>query len=211
MKTSLQSDLTTIEENNRQRQSIFDGLAENWKEDFDDNEKQFLSNALMDIKSHVPHGSLVLDIGCGNGILFKYLQEYEVTGIDLSPGMLHKAKLRGDLNVRSLIQADAHQMPFHDQTFLLATMLAVYPHFDAPEIVLDEVRRVLSESGYLAIIHTKSAEQINSHHTSMGGILAKDLLPDLNSIAKTLDESGFLILEQRMNGGIFILAEKKRP
>ncbi len=58
----------------------------------------------------------ILDVGVGTGRFAKPLSNlgFEIVGIDLSRKMMLKAKQKG---VRNLILADAHNMPFKDETF----------------------------------------------------------------------------------------------
>ena len=64
---------------------------------------------------HLKHGDLVVDIGCGTGLNFPWLQEAigetgRIIGVDLTDAMLEQARLRvathGWQNVE-LVQADA--------------------------------------------------------------------------------------------------------
>jgi ubiquinone/menaquinone biosynthesis C-methylase UbiE len=69
------------------------------------------------------HGDLVVDIGCGTGLNFPWLQEAvgpqgRIIGVDLTDAMLERARLRvakaGWKNVE-LVQADATQYQFPTQ------------------------------------------------------------------------------------------------
>lgn len=52
------------------------------------------------IRSAVPPGSSILDINCGIGIdaLALAAEGFSVTGVDLSPGMIHQAQKRADVH-----------------------------------------------------------------------------------------------------------------
>ena len=43
---------------------------------------------------YVPHSRSLLDIACGTGEHLRFLPEYEVTGIDLNPGLLKIARVK---------------------------------------------------------------------------------------------------------------------
>src|SRR5690606_25019011 len=63
----------------------------------------------------------ILEVGCGTGRTACYLadQGYEVVATDIDPDVLTKAKKRADaMGVTvEFLQADAHSLPFPDDTF----------------------------------------------------------------------------------------------
>jgi ubiquinone/menaquinone biosynthesis C-methylase UbiE len=97
----------------------------------------------------------VLDIGCGTGAQLVQYQKVmcQVFGVDMSPSMLKRAKLK--LGERADIrQADATKLPFPDNHFDMVLLTTVL-HEMAPLVrlrVLNEARRVLKESGRILII-----------------------------------------------------------
>jgi len=65
---------------------------------------------------------LILDVGCGTGILFDHVADQvdEIVGLDFSKKCLLQAKERiSNKSVRNvqLILADADNMPFHNKVF----------------------------------------------------------------------------------------------
>jgi ubiquinone/menaquinone biosynthesis C-methylase UbiE len=93
----------------------------------------------------------VLDAGCGTGRLIGPLRELglDVTGVDLSPGMLEVARsVHPDVE---LINTDLRRMPFPDDRF--AGVVAWYSLINcAPSDLaqaLAEIARVLRPGGYL--------------------------------------------------------------
>ena len=95
----------------------------------------------------------LLDVGCGNGIfLSMVLNKYdvEVSGIDISPGMIEKSKelldSRADLKV-----GDSEYLPWDDRSFDVITCSASFHHYPNPELVLKEMKRVLRPDGILMI------------------------------------------------------------
>ena len=98
----------------------------------------------------------VLDVGCGTGVLSLLLSEtgHNVTGIDLSEGMLGRAKKKADdQNLRAEFRlGDAENLSFDAESFdvvinrhLLWTLLE-------PEKAVAEWKRVLKPGGKLIII-----------------------------------------------------------
>ena len=66
----------------------------------------------------------VLDIGTGTGRFAEYLNDsgFNVVGVDVSLSMMAKAR---EKNLRDLVQADAHHLPFRDRVFDGALMIHV--------------------------------------------------------------------------------------
>lgn len=94
----------------------------------------------------------ILDVGCGNGNLFKMLPDdkYELFGVDFSENMILEAKNsckgKATFNV-----ADAEMLPFEDNTFDIVVCNASFHHYIHPDAVLGEIRRVLKNGGRLLI------------------------------------------------------------
>jgi len=96
-------------------------------------------------------GMQVLDLACGTGepgisLAQRVGPEGRVTAVDLSSDLLElasqRAKSKGLANF-STQQADAHQLPFADQSFDLAACRFGVMFFTDPERALTELRRVL--------------------------------------------------------------------
>ena len=87
----------------------------------------------------------VLDVGCGTGNLIRPLRELNVpvVGFDTSPTMLQTAP---DPRVRG----DARSLPFTDGSFGAVTALYMLCHFEDPNEVIAECRRVLRSDGLFA-------------------------------------------------------------
>lgn len=79
----------------------------------------------------------VLDIGAGDGLITYKLGPLAV-GIEYEPEGVRLAKEKG-VNV---IQGDAYNLPFVDDSFEAVTMIDVLEHFDHPELALREARRI---------------------------------------------------------------------
>jgi ubiquinone/menaquinone biosynthesis C-methylase UbiE len=91
----------------------------------------------------------VLEVGCGTGLILERLAEVAKTaqGIDLSPGMLERARARG-LDVR---EASATEIPFEDDTFDLVCSFKVLAHVPEIGAALTEMARVTKPGGHLAL------------------------------------------------------------
>lgn len=108
----------------------------------------------------------VLEVGCGTGLVMLRLQKFarSVKGVDLSPGMLEKAKARG----LDGVVGSATDLPFSDESFDVTCSFKVLAHVPEIEKALDEMTRVTRPGGVVI------AEFYNP--TSFRG-LAKRLAP----------------------------------
>lgn len=99
----------------------------------------------------VAPGHVVLDIGCGTGYTASYLaQKYQarVVAIDISPRSVEEARKRG-LQV-TVLQADAHHLPFPANAFDAVIVESVLVFCDAARVSL-EMHRVLRGGGVLGV------------------------------------------------------------
>ena len=108
------------------------------------------------------NGLKILDVATGTGDvafrLHELLGEAEITGIDLSEGMLKIAReklMKIPRSQRSLLafgKADSLNMPFHDQSFDLITVAYGVRNFSNLPQGLKEMKRVMKPGGVLCII-----------------------------------------------------------
>jgi len=97
------------------------------------------------LKTHVPPGKAVLDIGCNKGFLLAALWHYRTVGVDLSFGF----RAAGP----AYVIGDAEALPFQDGTFDGIVMAEVVEHLPDCNACYGEVRRVLRDGGILLLTH----------------------------------------------------------
>jgi ubiquinone/menaquinone biosynthesis C-methylase UbiE len=104
--------------------------------------------------------SLVLDAGCGTGLLFGYVADKaEATvGVDISRKILLQAKKRVK-NFQSihLILADADNMPLKENIFSHVFGITLIQNMPNPAKTLNEIRRVAKDDAVIVITGMKKA------------------------------------------------------
>lgn len=97
---------------------------------------------------------LVLDVGCGTGLLFKYVANRAgaVVALDISRNILLEAKRRAERfpNVH-LILADADNMPLKPGIISYLYAITVIQNLPVPLKTLIEIQRVVKENGLMVI------------------------------------------------------------
>jgi len=96
-----------------------------------------------------------IDIGCGEGSNTRQVaaQGAHMTGIDVAPTFIrHAIEAGGDITYQV---ADAHALPFADDSFDFATAFMSLMDMPGPEQALIEARRVIKPGGFLqfSILH----------------------------------------------------------
>jgi glycosyltransferase involved in cell wall biosynthesis/SAM-dependent methyltransferase len=97
-------------------------------------------------------GQRVLDDGCGFGVqlmLMGRLRRLHLVGVDTARDRLGAA--RRERVPAALASADAHALPFRDQSFDRVLMTEVLEHLEDDRRALAEVHRVLRPGGILAL------------------------------------------------------------
>ncbi|MGN5162758.1 malonyl-ACP O-methyltransferase BioC [Aeromonas dhakensis] len=104
-------------------------------------------------------GGCGLDLGCGTGFFLPALAGRcsELTGLDLAPGMLAQAALRG--SGARLLCGDAEQLPFADETFDWVFSSLALQWCERPAQAFAELHRVLKPGGRL-LFSTLLAESL---------------------------------------------------
>src|SRR5262245_45977117 len=107
--------------------------------------------------SDIEPDDTVLDVACGPGLMaceFAAIAR-QVTGIDLTPAMIERAKglqqSPEQTNISSLV-GDVSNLPLADASFSLVLTRYSFHHLLDPGVVLTEMVRVCSPSGRVVVV-----------------------------------------------------------
>lgn len=148
---------------------------------------------------------VVLDVACGPGIVSAALaaRAREVVALDITPEMLAKARQRcaaaGLRNV-TFREGSATELPFAANSFdAVVTRLSVH-HFPEPQLVFQEMFRVLRPDGTLVLADVVSSENADESALHNAIEVLRDpshvrMLP-ASELVSLVTAAGFAILEQ---------------
>jgi SAM-dependent methyltransferase len=136
--------------------------------------------AAGDVHEHVARRLLsedrtpVLDVGCGEGELARFLPDGAWVGVDNSPAMLARAPT-------PKILGEANALPFGDSSFPSVALLYLLYHLEEPAPALAEARRVLRPGGLVAVAAPSRDDSPELADALPGGPLTFDaeLAPEL--------------------------------
>jgi len=123
-----------------------------------DSERSLISGSLR-----LAERSNVLDVGCGPGNFTSYVAtklpaDGLAVGVDISTSMLDRAVRFADTGTTVYIRADAHELPFPSASFDGVMCYAAMYMMRDPYCALDELIRVLTPGGRLAVMTTCTAK-----------------------------------------------------
>lgn len=113
-------------------------------------------------RSGIKKGMKVLEVGCGSGAFTTFVaraigNDGEVFALDIQPEMLKQIEKKlkqpenRDIENIRLIEGDALNLPFEDNSFDLVYTVTVFQEIPDKNRALKEMKRVLKPKGILAI------------------------------------------------------------
>jgi len=104
--------------------------------------------------------SLILDAGCGTGLLFMHVAGKSkcLIGADISRGILKEAKRKAiDYKNVALILADADNIPFPNQMFDAVFAITLLQNAPNPVATLNEIKRVSKSNAAIIVTGLRKA------------------------------------------------------
>jgi len=109
-------------------------------------------------------GKQVLEVGCGRGggasYIARHLHPQRMVGVDRNASAIRFAQKHfADQKNLQFMLADAHKLPFEDNSFDAVVNIESAQHYKDVGRFLSEVRRVLKPGGYLLISYFEDPEK----------------------------------------------------
>lgn len=128
---------------------------------FQGRRKVILETLKQHIATHPGQRPVILDIGCGTGMMLEDLQEMgSATGLDFSMVALEYCRNRG---INRLGRADVRNLPVKSDSVDLITALDLIEHIEDDHGLMDEFYRVLKPGG-IAIMSVPAHKKLWSGH-----------------------------------------------
>jgi len=195
-------------------QHFFNYQAKTWNSNDDQKKIESLEKIFQQLNAGVQE--LVLDLGCGTGILATVLIEYlsekgRIIEFDFSLEMLRQNKQRHHPDDQRLLwlSGDAHHLPFTSEQFTFLACFAVLPHLSRPVEVYRELFRVLRSGGNLLVLHLMGSKQLNQFHSQAGKEVRHDHLPPAEKVAGQISEKGFHLLQVEEREDLYLILARK--
>ena len=131
----------------------YDEVADIYDSRYDRNRgRLYYSRLSENVLELLPKGKHLLDLGCGTGLFIQHYGKYggAATGLDLSPGMIHKARSR--CRMGRFAVGNAEILPFRDESFDALSSLLAFSYLKEPESMIKEAYRVLKPGGVIAVV-----------------------------------------------------------
>ena len=110
---------------------------------------------------------VILDDGCGTGLLLRRLNAYNV-GLDFSSALLSKARVRlKEKTGTHLVQADADRLPFRTSIFNMVLAITLIQNSSRPELTICEMKRVGRQNSQLGVTALKKAFSIDEFRKTL--------------------------------------------
>jgi len=188
-----------IEELNDEHSEVYDVVLE----------FPFYFQHLNEVLNHLApqNNGIYLDLGCGTGNLLALARDngYTFIGVDLSSGMLKKAKEKG---IENLVKADVTRLPFRNDCFDGITSVNVLYQLKEPNKFLQEIYRVLKASGKIILSTPYERASLNAFLPEF----LKSIIKNPRILKKMKDIVGYYKINKKIidqNPEIFHITKQK--
>ena len=195
------------------KQTYFNGLAGVWDnlpspEDGPAGVRRFVQ------RSSVSEPRLILDAGCGTGVLLAALLERypnvgHVLEVDFAVDMLRENARKLPDPRASRVCADAMRLPVGAGRLDLVLCFGLLPHLEDIDAALAEFLRVLKPGGSLAVGHLMGSRELNAFHGSLEGPVSKDTLLPARELAERLVRLGAVAVSAEEDPAWFCVRAEK--
>ncbi|MBM7554312.1 class I SAM-dependent methyltransferase [Thalassobacillus pellis] len=163
----------------KQWNSRADFWNENSKNMWDEGSRQTI---IPFFQQYVSPGDKVADIGCGDGYgSFKLHQSgYDVTGVDIAPEMIERAKQQVSADELTFVQGEMTELDFSDESFDAVMAINSLEWLETPAKGLAELKRIVRPKGKLCIgvLGPTAAPRQNSYRRLFGeNVICNTMMP----------------------------------
>ena len=136
----------------RQRMREFYETSETYKHLLDAHDEDYLRHYIDLVIRYSPPESKILELGCGNGISSRLLNQanFDVVGTDISPLFLEEARNWENSKLRYQV-CDVLELPFDDNSFDVICSNELIEHLPDAETALKEMERVVRKDGVVVL------------------------------------------------------------
>ena len=136
----------------RQRMREFYETSETYKELLAAHDETYLRHYVELVIRYAPSGSRILDLGCGNGISSRLLNQadFDVVGTDISALFLEEAQEWENPKLRYQV-CDVLELPFENNSFDVICSNELIEHLPDVETALTEMIRVVRKGGKVVL------------------------------------------------------------
>ena len=136
----------------RERMREFYETSETYKGLLSAHDEVYLRHYVELVTRYAPSRSKILDLGCGNGISARLLNQsdFDVIGTDISPLFLEEARAWENPKLRYRV-CDVMELPFESDSFDVICSNELVEHLPDVETALTEMIRVVCRGGRIVI------------------------------------------------------------
>lgn len=119
--------------------------------------------AFLDLIGTIQPGQSLLEVGCGTGWWSSFFSRlgFSVTGVDISREMLDAARAK-NIPAATFQEADAHELPFADDTFAASAAITSLEFMtEAPKVIHEMARCTRSPGGTIYLGFLNPIAEIN--------------------------------------------------
>lgn len=127
----------------------YDQFAAGYERERHDGYHALIDELEVDLALRYGRGGSIFEAGCGTGLILDKLRPHarRVTGLDLSAGMLQRARGRA----LPVVQGSIARLPFSDGEFDLVCSFKVLAHIESITEAIAELARVTRPGGHLLL------------------------------------------------------------
>jgi len=136
----------------------YDAMADAYDALYSEEQEAEIRSALESVRLRPT--DLILDVGCGTGVLFHHVEEKVelIVGLDISRKLLEKARSKSRLSSKiSLIRADADHLPFLNETFDKVFAVTVLQNVPDANMTLTRIIRTAKRDAVLVVTGLKKS------------------------------------------------------